>query len=308
MPCKENRNSYRLHSGGQVQASRALTVRYWNGCRLLQAERRIGCSFVKPIRKILLLLILPCVILLTGFYIGQRAIIFPAPAFELPNPLPAGVEKIALTSGYGLLLAPRAKPGSSHPLVIYTHGNAEVAYWSIDAFRPWQDKGYAVLLLEYPGYGGAAGRASFDTIRSTVLAGFDAMLKRDDINQDMIVAYGRSIGGGGAGLLASERDVAALILESTFSSMSALVAEKWFPPFLVKDRFDTESIVKGLNVPIFVYHGTRDSIIPVHHGEVLARVARTAKLILADCGHNDCNRPWQAAIEFLGSHGVGPIR
>ena len=132
------------------------------------------------------------------------------------------------------------------------------------------------------------------------------MTAQADIDRHAVIAYGRSIGGGGAGLLAANRELAALVLESTFSSLPGLIAEKGFPRFLVKDRFETEAIVSTITAPVFVYHGTRDSIMPVEHGEALARAAQTGKLVLADCGHNDCVRPWKAAIEFLQARGIGP--
>lgn len=241
---------------------------------------------------------------LTAFYFGQRALMFPAPAFELPRPLPAGIEKLTLKSGYGLYLPPD-NAQAPFPLVIYAHGNAEVAYWSSSRFKPWQAQGYGVLLLEYPGYGGAPGMPSFDSIRTAALAAFDEVLALPGINPDAIVAYGRSMGGGAAGILAAERPIAALILESTYTSLPALVAEKWFPSSLVKDRFDTAAALKALDAPVLVYHGSGDEVIPVTHGRRLAAAATNSQLLIADCGHNNCPPPWLEMFDFLHQHGVG---
>lgn len=241
---------------------------------------------------------------LTAFYFGQRALMFPAPAFELPSPLPGGMEKLLLGSGYGLFLPPD-KVQASFPLIIYAHGNAEVAYWSSSRFKPWQAQGYGVLLLEYPGYGGASGKPSFDSIREAMLAAFDKAVSLPGVNPDAIVAYGRSMGGGAAGILAAERPIAALILESTYTSLPSLVAEKWFPSSLVKDRFDTAAVLEKLNAPVFVYHGSDDEVIPVNHGQRLAAAAANSQLLIADCGHNNCPPPWPDVFDFLSQHGIG---
>jgi len=262
--------------------------------------------FVDAIRRAffgLLLLAVLAIASLTVFYVGQRALIFPAPAFKLPEPLPAGIEKLSFRSGYGLYLPPKdaQKP---FPLVIYAHGNAEVAYWSVFRFKPWLERGYGVLLLEYPGYGGAPGKPSFDSIREAALAAFDRALTLPGVNPDAIVAYGRSMGGGAAGVLAAERPIAALILESTYTSLPKLVSEKWFPPALVKDRFDTGAALKDLQIPVLVYHGRQDRVIPVTHGERLAATARNSELFIADCGHNNCPPPWPQIFSFLRLHRV----
>ena len=256
---------------------------------------------------------------LAMFYVGQRALIFPAPPFQLPQPLPAGIEKWSLDAGYALFMPPTSPTNANKatdalkatvadkarfPLVIYAHGNAEVAYWSTHRFKPWQAQGYGVLLLEYPGYGGAPGEPGFESIRRAALAAFDYALTMPEIDSDAIVAYGRSMGGGAAGILAAERPIAALILESTFTSLPALVAEKWFPSVLVKDSFDTAAALKDLRAPVFVYHGRDDRIIPVDHGKRLAATAANSQLLLADCGHNNCPPPWEEIFKFLARRGV----
>ncbi|MFK7962357.1 MAG: alpha/beta hydrolase [Burkholderiaceae bacterium] len=256
---------------------------------------------------------------LAVFYVGQRALIFPAPPFELPRPLPEGIEKWTLDAGYALFMPPAGSTKATNaantsnaavadqarfPLVIYAHGNAEVAYWSTHRFKPWLDQGYGVLLLEYPGYGGAPGKPGFESIRQAALAAFDHALTVPEIDSDAIVAYGRSMGGGAAGILAAERPVAALILESTYTSLPALVAEKLFPSVLVKDPFNTAAALKDLRAPVFVYHGREDRIIPVEHGKRLAATAANSQLLLADCGHNNCPPPWEEIFKFLAGHRV----
>ncbi len=118
-----------------------------------------------------------------------------------------------------------------------------------------------------------------------------------------IVAYGRSLGGGAACALAREREVAALILESAFTSVSAIAQRLGVPRPLVRDRYDNLTTVASLDIPVLVVHGERDTIIPVSHGEELARAAGV-ELVRLPCGHNDCPRPWGEIREFLRANGL----
>ena len=244
----------------------------------------------------LLLIICGCLVLL---YFGQRSLIFPIPNAGLPNTLPLTVEKIELDAGYGLLLMPERAVHQPAPLLIYTHGNAEIAFWSVDSFDELLRAGIAVLLLEYPGYGGAEGSPSSDSIKRAALSAYDEITKRQEIDKENIIAYGRSIGGGAAAFIASERQVSALALESSFSTLAALVGEKGMPSALLMDQFNNIDVLNNLNIPVFLYHGSKDIVIPIHHSEELARSASNVVFHQANCGHNDCPRPWPVLLAFL---------
>ncbi|NET09856.1 MAG: alpha/beta hydrolase, partial [Symploca sp. SIO2B6] len=153
-----------------------------------------------------------------------------------------------------------------------------------------------VLLVEYPGYAGAGGAPSYASMKATVLESYDAIASRSDVNTDFIMAYGRSMGGAVATLVAKHRPIVALGLESTFASMRQLAVEKRFPGFLLRDCYENATIVSQLDIPIFVYHGTEDRLIPIHHGLALAKAAKNATLITRHHDHSNGPRPW---IDFL---------
>ncbi len=232
-------------------------------------------------------------------YVGQYKMLYPAPSALIPDGLPANVERIDYPEGYGLLLTPPNDGAAPSPLIIFAHGNGELAYFWMQEFQALANHGLAVLLLEYPGYGGAEGRPSQASIQAAVLAAYDHAVARNDIDSDNIIAYGRSIGGGAAAILADKRRVRALCLESTFSSLATLVSEKGLPSFLLRDRYDNETIVRSLDVPIFLYHGAQDTLIPLHHSEALQKATKNAEMHTQPCGHNDCPRPWPELLTFL---------
>jgi len=241
------------------------------------------------------------VVIISLIYLVQRSILFPIPNGQLPKSLPTHVEKIELDEGHALFVKSTHSLQERSPLIIYAHGNAELAHWSIEHLSHFTRNGIHLLILEYPGYSGSAGAPSYASIERSSLAAFDRVAGRSDVDRDKIAIYGRSIGGGPACILAAQRRVASLILESTFSSLSALVAEKGFPSFLLRDRFDNEAIVSELAIPVFIYHGTNDTLIPHAHGKRLYETAKEGIFKLGDCGHNNCPRPWPDIDNFLQS-------
>ncbi len=238
------------------------------------------------------------------FFFIQRSMIFPAPNVNLPNPLPANVEHVQLKEGYALLLSPSKPSDTPSPLLVLAHGNAGSAVSLMHQMSEMRQAGFYVLLLEYPGYAGAPGSPSLKSIERSALEAFDRITKRNYIDDTRVVVYGRSIGGGAATLIAKQRPIAALGLESSFAKFSELVSEKGFPSFLLRDRFDNEAVVSELSAPIFLYHGSNDKIIPIHHSEKLSQVAKTNEFFQAPCGHNNCPPGWTALLEFLHNHDV----
>src|SRR5256885_10581186 len=102
----------------------------------------------------------------------QERLAFPAPRAPLPDPKRVGVangERIELVSGDGTKLVgwylastilhqpPQPPQPAAGLLWFYGNGETIAAIWPI--VREFQPPGTAVLVVDYPGYGGGAGRA-----------------------------------------------------------------------------------------------------------------------------------------------------
>ena len=241
---------------------------------------------------------------------AQRAVIFPTRAIALP-PAPdlarLGAERLWLGANgrrtEAWLLPGRASAGSG-PLLIHAHGNGElIDHWA-DAFEPARARGASALLVEYPGYGRSEGAPSEASIRETLLAAFDLAVAHGGVDPARIVGWGRSLGGGAVCALARERPLAALVLESTFTSVRSMAARFGVPGFLVRDPFDNLSLVRDFARPLLLLHGERDEVVPVEHARSLHAAAPGSELHVLPCGHNDCPRPWDTVLAFLASHGL----
>jgi len=250
---------------------------------------------------------------LMALHVAERKVLFPAPAATASIPvLGENVKFTRLESPRfqveGFLLLPDRPPEGRIPLMEFAHGNGELVDHWLSRFEPITKKGIAVLLVEYPGYGRSSGNPSEESIQLALAAGYDWAASLPYIDTSRIIGYGISLGGGAICALARIRPFAALILESTFTSIPDFVAER--PPpvaalrHLLRNRFESLAFLRGYQAPVLVLHGDRDEMIPMAHGRALAKAAIHSELSIAHCGHNDCPRPWATLIEFLGKHGL----
>lgn len=235
---------------------------------------------------------------------GQR-LLYPAPPFAGDDDVVLGPrsERIWLdgpgTRTEAFLLASTSGDRPA-PLVLYTHGNGELIDHWIDQFEPLRAAGVSILLVEYPGYGRSSGSPSEASIRQAMVVAFDWAAAQPGVDRTRVIGWGRSLGGGAICALARERPLAALVLESTFTSVRAMAHELFrVPAFLVRDSFDNLEVVRAFAGPILLLHGEHDQSIPLAHARALQTAAAHAELLVLPCGHNDCARPWELLARFL---------
>src|SRR5207253_2018562 len=108
---------------------------------------------------------------------------------------------------------PRAK------VVLYLHGNDGNVSASMPAIAPLRELGYAVLLIDYRGYGESAG--SFPSEQSVYLdaeAAWRYLTAERGVDARNLYIYGHSLGGAIAIELAVHHpEAAGLIVESSFT-------------------------------------------------------------------------------------------
>ena len=247
----------------------------------------------------------------------QRRILYPRHLVEadLPGAQVEGLQKLWIESPQGpveawFLPPDTAGPSAAAPAVLFAHGNGELIDFWPTLMRPYRQMGLAVLLVEYRGYGRSAGSPSQHAITEDVIRFFDRLQARPDVDAQRIVLHGRSLGGGAVCALVSHRPAAALILESTFTSVAALAWRSAVPPLLVLDKFDNLGVLEQLDVPVLILHGRHDRIIPVRHAERLHAAAGPSQLKLYEAGHNDGlaggGAYWHDIRIFLEGTGIVP--
>src|SRR5205823_11667987 len=162
-----------------------------------------------------------------------------------------------------------------------------------------------VLMLEYRGYGGNPGIP----IEAGLYADGGAalgFLAGQGIPDNRLVFYGESLGSAVAVHAATNRKIAALVLEAPFTTLAA--AAFYHYPFipvslLLWDRFDSLSAIPAVSAPLLILQGEHDRVVPVRFGRALLAAAHDPKegWFSPDAGHNDLSRhgALEAMFDFL---------
>ena len=235
-------------------------------------------------------------------WVFQDRLAFPAPRANVPDPKRVGVEngeKVELVSNDGTRLVgwylkpvrqpPKPPQPASGLLWFYGNGETVAAIWPV--VRAFQPPGTAVLVLDYPGYGGSGGRATEAALYAAAEAAYAALAARPGVDPQRIYAYGRSLGSAVATHVAAHRPVAGLILESPFTSAAAMAKHHYgfLPRFLVRLSLDNLTNVKNVHCPILLFHGDADRLVPTAMGMAVAAAASgpVDVVLIHGSGHND---------------------
>ena len=243
-----------------------------------------------------------------GLYVFQRHLLyFPDRTRpQLAGLAQLGVREVTLTTADGLsLLSWYLPPHDGRPVIVYFHGNGGHIGYRTERLQRFARDGFGVLLVEYRGYGGNPGTPSETGLYADGRAAID-FVERERGAAGRPVLYGESLGSGVAARLAAEQVVAALILEAPPTSI-AEVAQYHYPfvpaARLVRDRFDSLSIIAKVKAPILVLHGDRDRVVPPRFGHALFDAAPEPKegWFPAEAGHEDLARfgALDAVVAFL---------
>jgi fermentation-respiration switch protein FrsA (DUF1100 family) len=196
-------------------------------------------------------------------------------------------------------------PGPSpSPLMIHAHGNGELIDIQTHSVAALRAAGIGILLVEYPGYGRSTGNPSEKSVTDTFVAAYDWASHDKRVDPARIIGYGRSLGGGAVAQLAARRPIAALVLESTFTSIGELVRANHIPGWFIVNEFDTRAVLAKYSGPVLILHGTHDGTFPVALAHALHKASPRSELHVQDCGHNDCPSQWELVLRFLDQNGV----
>lgn len=248
------------------------------------------------------------IILTLLMYFFQRKLIY-FPAREMPRRQvfhAEDMQELWLKTSDGLNLLAWYKPAQANqPTLLFLHGNAGHIGNRMPLVRQFLSAGFGVLLLEYRGYGGNKGNPSEEGLYTDARAAMHFLLEQ--ANSSRPVLYGESLGSGVAVKIASEFPVCALVLQSPYTSLSA-VAHYHYPWIFVTpwDKFDSLARITAIKAPLLIVHGKQDQIIPFEQGLELYYQAHEPKtLVVPDM--KDHNNLWddnfvKTVIHFIQSH------
>lgn len=222
----------------------------------------------------------------------------PDPLGFTPSDLGLEYEEVRMTTQDGVDLhgwyvsqpATKSQPDEFGAVLLYFHGNAESISNLGYFLARWNAAGFETLVIDYRGYGRSGGRPSEDGTYLDAQAAWEYLMNRG-VPAEHIVVWGRSLGGAVAAWLASRHTPAALVLESTFTSVPDLATEiyPWLPVrWLSRYRYDSADRLSKITCPVLIAHSPDDEIIPFRHAEELFAAAGEPKRIFElEGGHND---------------------
>ncbi len=209
------------------------------------------------------------------------------------TPRDAGMsfDDVALETTDGVKLHGWFVAGRSERVVLFFHGNAGNISHRLDSIRQFHELGLSVLIIDYRGYGQSEGRATEHGLYRDAEAAWHYLTETRGIAAGNIVIFGRSLGASVASRLAARREPAALIVESSFTSVPDIAADlyPWLPVrWLCRLRHATRDYIRDVRCPVLVVHSRDDEIIPFRHGEEIFAAANEPRTLLTiSGGHND---------------------
>ncbi len=175
--------------------------------------------------------------------------------------------------------------------LLFFHGNAGNISHRLDSIAIFNRMGLDVFIIDYRGYGQSQGRVTETGTYRDAEAAWFYLTETRGIDANRVIVFGRSLGSSIAAWLASKHRPAALILESSFSSVPSM-AQRLYPFLPVKllatFSYDTRRYVSTIACPLLVVHSQDDEIIPYAEGRLVFDAAPLDKQFLdIRGGHND---------------------
>lgn len=207
----------------------------------------------------------------------------------------------------------------SFPVIVYFHGNGEIATDYDNIALMYHMAGASLLVIDYRGYGWSTGKPLASTLASDaepVVNALPNLLKQAKIEPDVpLFIKGRSLGSAPA-IHAAYRFpdcFKGLIVESGYALAPSLFSR----PGISVDLVDDDSLplnnirkIESIYLPLLVIHGEKDVVLPVDNGQRLYDASPSPHktlLRIPNAGHNNLltvgMQDYFAAIrDFIDAH------
>ncbi|MEM7086037.1 MAG: alpha/beta fold hydrolase [Bacteroidota bacterium] len=184
------------------------------------------------------------------------------------------------------------KTANPRGVVLYLKGNSKsIKGWgkfAVDFTR----HNYDVIMVDYRGFGKSTGRRTQKALKHDLQYIYNKI--REQVSEQYIILYGRSMGSGFATKLASTNNPRMLILDAPYYSLTKVT--KRYMPFMplsliLKFPMPTYKWLKYVNCPVHIIHGTNDKLIPFSSSVKLSKVRpeKTRLWPVIDGGHKNLN-------------------
>jgi hypothetical protein len=178
--------------------------------------------------------------------------------------------------------------------ILYCHGNNGNITNRIEAFQSLRRLGVNLFAFDYRGYGRSEGVPTEGGVYRDVRAAWDHLVAKHE-GPKSIILFGHSLGGAVAIDGALHREVAGLVVQSSFTQVRDM-ARTIYPSLplhlIARNQFRSIDKVGRLRMPKLFIHGSEDATVPIDHGRRLFAAAAAPKewYEVARAGHSELHR------------------
>ena len=191
----------------------------------------------------------------------------------------------------GKIHALHFKTANPKGVILYFHGNSQaLESWGYVA-EDFTKLGFQVFMPDYRTYGKSTGKLSEKALHKDALMVYHYLLEFWPASK--IIIYGRSLGTGVGIELATKVKAKLLILETPYTSMSAM-ANKTIPivpvKWLMKYQLRNITKMKKIQCPVHIFAGTADLLTPYQHAVALAKRPGNQEVVMTSlkgAGHGN---------------------
>lgn len=220
--------------------------------------------------------------------VWQRDILFIGShyaAAKLPRGSIYRSRTIRESDGTNLTLWQALPAQAGKPVIVFFYGNGGTLLQFTYIGEQLRRQGFGIVLASYRGYSGNPGLPSEDGLMA------DARAVLASLPPGPKVLWGQSLGTGVVARMAAEGRADALILQSPYTAIVDVAAWR-FPVYpvrmVMRDRFDTASLLPRIKVPVLILSGTADPVVPYDMGVTLAhRFGKQAQFVSIAGGTHD---------------------
>lgn len=159
---------------------------------------------------------------------------------------------------------------SAKGAVVYFHGNTGNIITFSKYVPIFLKHHYSVFMMDYPGFGKSTGPNTEHDLYNDALVTYQ--LARSYFPADSIILYGKSLGTAMASEVATTKPCKMLILECPLYNFD-LLAKRYFRiypvSFMLRYHFPVYRFIQHTFVPIVIFHGKKDRIIPYRQAKRL---------------------------------------
>jgi pimeloyl-ACP methyl ester carboxylesterase len=199
---------------------------------------------------------------------------------------------------------PAPTTSGAHPDVtlIYFHGQSNDVGTTWPRLELLYPLGVNIAAVDPRGYGKSTGTPSEPGIHADVQAVWDALPAMKGLDPKKFVIYGRSLGAAFAIDLAAARTPSALVTESAFASIAAMVRDGAYvdlpPGFVADSRWDNLAKIPTVAAPYLALHGLVDDYVRYQYSQELTAAHEAAQptfatelVLVPGADHGDAHGP-----------------